>query len=192
MPCRWHRWRASRRRGKRLEARAQVLPAKPARRCPRTRPRPPCLPPAPLRRPSRLFWHQPLLAAPCRHRPPRAAPRRSTCRATTVPIPTPPADTINADAAAVAPLGKAGIIFQAPPVGVGVLTIKGVLAANDTIDLTNALAGTTWNHQPGTMWNYMSETASPSGCVISVGGKPVVLLPNGSPNGNIGPFITAH
>src|SRR5487761_2438878 len=104
----------------------------------------------------------------------------------------PPADTINADAAAVAPLGKAGNIFQAPPVGVGVLTIKGVLAANDTIDLTNALAGTTWNHQPGTMWNYMSATASPSGCVISVGGKPVVLLPNGSPNGNIGPFITAH
>jgi hypothetical protein len=103
-----------------------------------------------------------------------------------------PSNVINADAAAVSPLASAGNIIVAPAPGTGTLTIEGTLAANDTIDLTKALAGTTWDHQPSTMWNYVTAQASAAGCQIIVGGQVVVSLPNGSPNGNIGPFITAH
>jgi hypothetical protein len=103
-----------------------------------------------------------------------------------------PNAVINADAPAVSPLASAGNIIDAPAPGIGTLTIQGTLASNDTIDLTQALAGTTWNHQASTMWQYITAAASPSGCTISVNGQVIVSLPNGSPAGNIGPFVTAH
>jgi hypothetical protein len=103
-----------------------------------------------------------------------------------------PSNVINADAAAVSPLASAGNIIVAPAPGTGTLTIEGTLAANDTIDLTKALAGTTWDHQPSSLWHYVTAQASASGCQIIVGGQVVVSLPNGSPGGNIGPFIAAH
>ena len=101
-----------------------------------------------------------------------------------------PSTVINADAAAIPPLASAGNIFVAPAAGTGVLTIRGVLAANDRLDLTKALAGTA-GFNGSNIWDFVSATTSPQGCVIAVGGKTIILLPNGSPNGNIGGFIVA-
>jgi hypothetical protein len=42
------------------------------------------------------------------------------------------------------------------------------------------------------MWNYVTAAASSSGCTLSVNGQVIVTLLNGSPSGNIGPFIAAH
>lgn len=97
----------------------------------------------------------------------------------------------NSDAAAVSPLASVGNVIVLPAPGIGVVTIQGVLASNDRLDLTTALAGSTWDHQPGTIWNYVQASASSSGCTISVGGHVVALLPGGSPSGNIGSFIVA-
>jgi Cellulase (glycosyl hydrolase family 5) len=98
----------------------------------------------------------------------------------------------NADLAAEAPLAGSGNTFIAPPPGTGTLTIEGTLAEGDTIDLTQALAGTTWTHTAQSMWQFVSAAWSPSGCTISIGGQVIVRLPGGSPGGNLGPFIVAH
>ena len=98
----------------------------------------------------------------------------------------------NADLAAVAPLAGSGNTFVAPAPWTGILTIQGTLAANDKIDLTQALAGTTWDHTPATFWNYVDAAASPDGCTISVGGRVIVRLPGGSPGGQLGSFLTAE
>ena len=102
-----------------------------------------------------------------------------------------PSVTINADAAAIPPLASVGNVIELPAPGTGVLTIDGVLAANDTLNLTQALAGTTWNHTQATLWNYVSATPSGQGCEISVGGHVIAILPNGSPSGQLGDFVTA-
>ena len=98
----------------------------------------------------------------------------------------------NADLAAVAPLAGSGNTFVAPAPGTGTMIIQGTLSSNDKIDLTQALAGTTWNHTPATFWNYVDAAASPDGCTISVGGKVIVRLPGGSPGGQLGSFLTAE
>jgi hypothetical protein len=98
----------------------------------------------------------------------------------------------NADAAALPPLAGAGNVFVAPQPGTGTLTIQGTLAQGDTIDLTQALASTTWDHQASDMWNYVTAAASSSGCTLSVNGQVVVTLPNGSPAGQLGAYVTAH
>ena len=98
----------------------------------------------------------------------------------------------NADLAAVAPLAGSGNIFVAPAPGTGTMVIQGTLSSADKIDLTQALAGTTWNHTPATFWNYVDAAASPDGCTISVGGKVIVRLPGGSPGGQLGSFLTAE
>jgi Cellulase (glycosyl hydrolase family 5)/Protein of unknown function (DUF3060) len=103
-----------------------------------------------------------------------------------------PVQQINADASALPPMASAGNVFVAPQPGMGTLTIQGVLAANDTIDLTSALAGTTWNHQASTMWQYIAVASSPTGCTIAVNGQVIVTLPNGAPSGQLGNVITAH
>ena len=98
----------------------------------------------------------------------------------------------NADLAAVAPLAGSGNTFVAPAPGTGTMVIQGTLSSNDKIDLTQALAGTTWDHTPATFWNYVDAAASPDGCTISVGGKVIVRLPGGSPGGQLGSFLTAE
>ncbi len=98
---------------------------------------------------------------------------------------------INADAAAVPPLASAGNIFVVPAPGTGVLTVMGTMASNDRFDLSKALAGTTWNGSPSTMWNYVNASATASGCAISVGGVTVLQMPNGAPSEQIGSFIVA-
>ncbi len=101
--------------------------------------------------------------------------------------PAKPPTAANAAAVPVAPLASAGNIFVVPAPGTGLLTIQGKLASNDQIDLTKALAGTTWNGNPSTMRNYISETASAQGSSIAVGGITVLQIPSG----NLGPFIVA-
>ena len=98
----------------------------------------------------------------------------------------------NADLAAVAPLAGSGNTFVAPAPGTGTLVIQGTLSSADKIDLTQALAGTTWDHTPATFWSYVDAAASPDGCTISVGGKVIVRLPGGSPGGQLGSFLTAE
>lgn len=104
---------------------------------------------------------------------------------------TQPSTAINADAPPLPPLASTGNIFVAPPPGTGLLTIQGTLASNDRIDLTKALAGTTWDGSRATVWNYVTAATSSTGCTISVGGHVVVTLPGGSPGGQLGSFITA-
>lgn len=98
----------------------------------------------------------------------------------------------NADLAAVAPLAGSGNTFVAPAPGTGTLVIQGTLASNDRIDLTQSLAGTTWDHTPATFWQHVDLATSPEGCTISVGGKVIVRLPGGSPGGQLGSFLTAE
>jgi hypothetical protein len=99
---------------------------------------------------------------------------------------------VNADPAAVAPLGAVGNTFLAPAPGTGTLTIQGALAGNDRIDLTRALAGTTWNHNPATLWNYVIASATATGCTISVDGQVIVSIPGGAPAGQLGSYVTAQ
>ena len=98
----------------------------------------------------------------------------------------------NADLAAVVPLAGSGNTFVAPAPGTGTLVIQGTLSSADKIDLTQALAGTTWDHTPATFWNYVDAAARADGCTISVGGKVIVRLPGGSPGGQLGSFLTAE
>lgn len=103
-----------------------------------------------------------------------------------------PSSIINEDVAALSPLASAGNKILLPAPGMGTLTINGVLAKNDRIDLTRALSGTTWNHKPETMWGYVTAASSAQGCIISVDGKIIAILPNGSPSGDIGSFLVAQ
>jgi hypothetical protein len=88
---------------------------------------------------------------------------------------------------AVGPLESIGNVFNAPAPGTGTMTIQGTLASNDFIDLTQALAGTTWNHQASDIANYVTA----SGNTISVGGKAIVKLISAS-DGQLANYITAH
>lgn len=103
-----------------------------------------------------------------------------------------PTAPVNADAPAVAPLGTVGNIITAPAPGTGVVTIQGTLAQNDRLDLTPALAGSTWDHQADHMWQYITAADSASGCTISVGGVVVAKLTTGAPSGQLGSYIIAH
>lgn len=102
-----------------------------------------------------------------------------------------PAAAINADLPALPPLAGAGNTFVVPAPGTGTLTLDGTLAANDRIDLTKALAGTTWDGRASTMLGYVGLASTSSGCTISVGGQVVAKLPNGSPGADVIPLLTA-
>lgn len=75
-----------------------------------------------------------------------------------------------------APLGDTGNRFYLPAPQTGVLTINGTLAAGDQLDLSKALAGTTWDHQTATLGQYVSVGSNSQGATISVGGVVVARI----------------
>ena len=90
-------------------------------------------------------------------------------------------------------LSSTGNVFVLPAPGTGTVTIQGQMSALDRIDVTQALAGTTWDHQPGSsMWQDMTAESGPTGCTLSVQGVVVLTVTNGVPNANIGPMLIAR
>ena len=86
----------------------------------------------------------------------------------------------------------AGNTIVLPSPGTGEDIIKGKLTAIDRVDMTQALAGTTWDHNMATIGNYMTTNRTGAGLVVKVGNKVVALFTDGVPGNDITPFLIAH
>jgi hypothetical protein len=82
-------------------------------------------------------------------------------------------------------LSKSGNVFVAPAPGQGVLTIQGQLAKLDSINLSRSVSGLA----SGTARPY-TVTQTATGSIITVRGKPVVVVEDGLPAASIAPLIT--
>ena len=90
------------------------------------------------------------------------------------------------------PVDALGNVIVLPSPGTGEDIITGKMRSGDRIDLTQALAGTMWDHTAATMANFYTASNTAAGYVISVAGKVVALFPDGVPGNDITPFLTAH
>jgi Cellulase (glycosyl hydrolase family 5) len=90
------------------------------------------------------------------------------------------------------PVDALGNVIVLPSPGTGEDIITGKMRKNDRIDLTQALAGTMWDHTAATMTNFYAASNTAAGYVISVGDKMVALFPDGVPGNDITAFLTAH
>jgi hypothetical protein len=73
-------------------------------------------------------------------------------------------------------IGDGGNRFYLPAPQTGVLTINGTLAKGDTLDLSKALAVTTWDHQPATLGQYVATGRTAGAVTISVNGVVVARI----------------
>ena len=85
-----------------------------------------------------------------------------------------------------------GNVIVLPSPGTGEDIISGKMRGDDRIDLTQALAGTMWDHTAATMANFYTASNTAAGYVITVAGKVVALFPDGVPGNDITAFLTAH
>lgn len=101
-------------------------------------------------------------------------------------------DEVAQDASQRQGVASTGNVVILPAAGTGTVTIRGTMQPGDKLDLTKALAGTTWDHTAATLWQYVAAEDTPAGCTISVGGTLIAVLPDGAPGGQLGSFVVAH
>jgi hypothetical protein len=85
-----------------------------------------------------------------------------------------------------------GNVIILPSPGLGEDIIAGKLRNIDRIDLTQALAGTTWDHTAATIADFYTASTTEAGYVIKVDHKVIALFTDGAPGNDITKFVTAH